>query len=379
MSLRASFVTVVVCATFLIPSQAQSTQNQSVASVTTSPVEVLYSVGMGAQSTLATYNINPSTLTATKVGSTITVAPPQKSVGVIAAPNDHFIYVFWCCTTSAERIVVYTTNSLGVPQTPPVQTLSVPIDSGLLVHPSNRFGYSQAFNSSGSYVRLFQIDPTTGKLSNPKTVATYGPGPYLYGLSSTGSKLYDVQFPGGAYRTYNYRKVDPLTGALGPEVAFFTTQDLTVTLSDKYIAQLNDANEDRSNLFLDVYANVVNPSNPLIHCTAAMLDVCHTATAIQFDPSNQYLFIHDGNLSSSQTIVARVDATNHQLVATGASIPGSTTVLFSPDGKLVYEQAGDLSSVQVYRFNRPSGTLTPGSTVTTQGLNAGGFIPATWH
>lgn len=158
-------------------------------------------------------------------------------------------------------------------------------------------------------------------------------------------------------------------------MAFFTTQDLTVALSNKYIAELNNANGNYNNMFVNVYANVVHPVQPLIHCTGTMLAACHSAIAFEFDPSGQFLFICKGNLGASQTEV--VDATNKQLVVTGAVIPGGTTVLSSQDGKYAYEEASNVTGIEIYGFNRTTGTIRQGPSLAAQGLQPGGFVPAT--
>lgn len=379
MKLRPLLTALALPVVLLLTAQTQMNAAQTAAAqaTTTTGVEVLYSLGSGSQTTVTTYNVNPSTLAATKVGKTLTLAPPQSSAGVITSPDDHFIYVLWYNSAySTEYLDVYKTDAYGVPVTPRTQRMAIPLDTSLFIHPSGRFAYAQILTSNGSYVRLFQINSTTGALSNPQTVATYGPGPYLLGFNSGGTKLYDVQMP-TTYATYYYRTVNQTTGALGPETAFFSTQDLTVTLSNKYIAELNDANENHSNMYIDVYANVVNPSQPLIHCTGTMLAACSSATAAEFDRSGQYLLIRDGNLNTSQTEVARVNAANQQLTATGAVIPGGTDVMLSPDGKLAYEEASNLSSVQVYRFYVGTGTIRAGSVVPAAGPYPGGFVPAT--
>ncbi len=187
---------------------------------------------------ILTYNVNPQTGVATRVGRPLTLNALYNYIGLVPSPTDHSLNVLWFDTSNKKHLDVYDTDTSGVPQAKPVQRLSAIYIAGFQADPNGKFDYALRLwqNAKGEYVsdiRLFTVDSSSGKLTeSPVAQARYAPNYYytagLFGFNGSGSKMYDtwnVNFDGEAASTYYYRTVDPNTGALGPDTQFFSWSD----------------------------------------------------------------------------------------------------------------------------------------------------------
>ncbi len=344
------------------------------------PLQIVYVID---GSTLTTYNVNSQTLQATDVGTT--TLPQSVYPGLVTSPNGHVVYytAFQNLDQQGEQLDVYNTNSSGVPNGQPIQSISVKGVYSLQVDPNGKFLYvvQQGTGSNGFYpVNIIRavIEPTTGKLSQPTTVAKYQLESStvfcslsLMGMNAAGSKLYDeisCGYPhGGAEATYNERTVDTQTGALGPDqqvyywnnssgggefVQFVKNLMFDFVIPNSYQQDVNSVN---------VYALQPNVTTPLIQCTASMLANCGSDAFGLTHPSAQYIFLFN---PAQTTDIDEVDLNSKQIVGTSSTIPYRVEQ-FSPDGSIAYA-ANDVNTaldIQIYGFN-----------VTNAQVTAGGFI-----
>ena len=341
-----------------------------------SKVDVMY---VQQNDSILTYNVNPQTGEATQVGQPLTLNALNNYIGLVPSPTDHFLNVLWFDSSSKKYLYVYDTDAFGVPQAKPVQRMSALYVAGFQADPNGKFDYALRLwqNAQGEYVsdiRLFTVDPSSGKLTeSPVVQARYAPNYYytagLFGFNGSGSRMYDtwnVDFDGEAASTYYYRTVDPNTGALGPDTKFFYWSDWTssdqVLLTSNLVIDLSRPDSLQQYQTVKVFRQA-NNGTPLINCDAAMLAACNTTGNIAVDPSGQYVFLSSGSVLE----VARIDLTNKQIVDTGNSIPGSPQLFFSQDGLLVYALTTDYTTgngtIQVYRFDKQTGALTAGSQI----------------
>jgi hypothetical protein len=239
------------------------------------------------------------------------------------------------------------------------------------MHPSGRFAYMlQVTNSNLGYqanIRLFRARPPNGILQeDPRTQGTYGPAPFfpafLYGFSTDGKKLYDssLTLSGSVYRE---RSINLRTGTLGTDAELLTVNnEEEVAIGPVIVLQYqSDTNTNQS--FLDILPNAPNPRRVFIHCTAAMLSSCATATNVQLDKSGRYLFLTDPVTQSVH--VAAIDLAAEKIRDTGGSMPMTSQTpgfAFSPNGTIVYAMLASDNSVHFYHFGRTTGSLTEGGT-----------------
>src|SRR5262249_2785011 len=108
---------------------------------TTSPSSTLQLVYVVDGSTLTTYNIDPETLQSTPVGTTN--LPESVVIGLIPSPDGHILYysAYQNLAQEGEMLYVYKTNSLGVPDGQPIQTLHAKGLFSYLVDPTGKFFY----------------------------------------------------------------------------------------------------------------------------------------------------------------------------------------------------------------------------------------------
>jgi hypothetical protein len=380
---RLAFLVFLFCAALLVSCGGSGNNNAQSSSPTPGP-QILYVLSDG---TVATYSVDPNTLSFTAVGTPVSFVPTASLMQFEPSPNDHFLYVLWSDAQSQEHLSVYGTDSSGVPQTPPVQTLDVSSLYQFNIHRSGRFAYMmEVTNSNGLYtseIRLFQANSTTGVLSkNSQIQGTYGPDYYwpasLYGLSSDGGKLYlSLNSPQGT--AYRERSVNQHTGTLSSEVRFYAPGHHWGEPVIGKKLMVDDYRTSSSPGYLNVFPNAPNPRQAFIHCTSAMLGACETATNVQLDPSGHYLFLTD---PTTQLIhVSGINLTGHRIADTGNSIPFTAETpgfSFSPDGTLVYAILASDSSVHVYGFDSGSGALTPGPSPLPLPAS-GGICPAQRH
>jgi len=373
---RALSLSLLVCMASLTFAQ---TAPSSLASPS-APLQVVYVVD---GSTLTTYNINSQTLQPTEVGTT--ALPQSVYPGLVTSPSGHVVYytAFQNLDQQGEQLDVYNTNSSGVPNGKSIQTISVKGVYSLQVDPNGRFLYlvQQGAGSNGFYpanIIRAVIDPATGKLSQPVTVAKYQleSGAVfcslsIFGMSAAGIKLYDeiwCTYPhGGAEATYNERTVDAQTGALGPDqqvyywnnssgggefVQFVKNLMFDFVIPNSYQQDVNSVN---------VYALQPNVTTPLIQCTASMLANCGSDAFGLTHPSAQYVFL----FSPQQTTdIDEVDLNSKQIVGTSSTIPYRVEQ-FSPDGSIAYA-ANNVNTgldIQIYGFNTTNAQVTVGGAI----------------
>jgi hypothetical protein len=337
-------------------------------------------------STLTTYNVHPQTLQATEAGRTTL---QQATYPYLAtSPNGHTIYytAFQNTNQQGERLYVYNTNGSGVPDSRPVQSLSLTRVWSILVDPTGKFLYLVHEGTPGSqYTRYtivrYVINPTTGRISQPVAEATYTldsviSGLYcslgIFGMNAAGSKLYDeidCSYPhGGNEVTYNERTVNTQTGVLGPDqkvyywnnssgggekVQFVKNLMFDFVVPNNYQQNINEVN---------VYPLRPNVSNPLIKCDASILANCGSDYGLSAHPSAQYVFLY--NSQSSGTEIDKVDLSSKQIVATSSTIPYEVQQ-FSPHGSIAYaaNDVGTALNIEIYGFNVANGNVTAGGLI----------------
>ena len=343
------------------------------------PLEVLYAQ---LNSTILTYNIDPQTLQGTLVGQPLKAKGSAVYLRVVPAPDDHFLYVLSGTQQSpAQTLSVYATDESGVPQAPAVQVLGPGLISSFIIDPNGRFAYmfTYVMNADGTStykLRLFSIDRESGKLVESQRVqATYTEDSYCFpafnSFDADGDQLVDVLgcgYPDINSITYYFRTVDSRTGQLGPDVQFFQINDAVGSSGDEVTVgrrtfvdlhqQLNPFQES-----VQVYARKVNPGNPIINCTTAMLQACGETGGYVPDITGRYLAM---SLSSTFDIV-RIDLKNKQLVDTGNSFPSTFQPYFSPDDSIMYavnyQFPNGNSTIQIYGFDPNTGGLTMGGQI----------------
>ena len=346
---------------------------------TSTPVEVLYIV---TSSTIQTYNVDPQTGLATQEGQPINL--PVTYAIVVPSPDDHFLYVSSGYAQKVDRLWVYKTDATGTPQFPAVQELTFPLStSPISIDPNGTLAYvaQSSKNSHGdtlAQVLLFDVDPTTGMLSQSKVVTSFKPnGPCITGINSPGSfglngfgprgnELYDgwgcsYYDTGGS--TYYTQKINQGTGTLGPPVQVFAVSD------NELSGQLNQVNFTKDALlYFDIpydynqgYASIsIYPlsggTTPLFTCTATMLEACGYGYWTTPDPSGNYIFINIGDT----TQITHLDLAAKTITDTGYFVAGYYQN-FSPDGSLVYSKISSTSApyfLDIYTFDEATGAVT---------------------
>jgi hypothetical protein len=192
---------------------------------TSSTVEVLYVAGPQGTSSvyLHTYDVNPQTAVASKVGSAIPVH--SGSIDPLTIGTSHYIYLW-----NSNGVWLYPTNANGVPTSTASQHLTFAFAHPVyrfLVDPDGKFAYAAmvwtdtAGNSDAS-IRLFTINQSNGKLTNTnRIVASYSNAyigfiDFLFG--SQGGQLFAKYLDNGPYTTifgFDYYPVNQTTGQLG--------------------------------------------------------------------------------------------------------------------------------------------------------------------
>jgi hypothetical protein len=346
--------------------------------------QVLYVIDNGS---VSTYAVDKNTLTFTSVGQPVNLIPTGSLLQFVPAPNDDFLYVMWSDTSNQQHLSVYATDTSGIPQTRPVQTLDAPSLYQFNIHRSGRFVYMmQVSNVSAEYistVRLFYVNSADGKLHEDPTVqGSYGPDDVLpaslYGFSADGTKIYlSRQNSQGPF--YEQRSLNTMSGTVGPDVVLYQpagswTNSDTLVIGTRVMVDEHRASGATG--YIDVLPLAPRPRHHLFRCTAAMLPACETATDVQIDPTGQYLFLTDP--TTQQVHVARIRFKAKKVQDTGNAIPMTAQTpgfAFSPDGTLVYAVLASDSSVHMYSFNAASGQLVGGGTPLAIGSNSG-FCPA---
>jgi hypothetical protein len=336
---------------------------------------------------LVTYTVNPTTALATKISSLSMHASPTYPIQIFHVPKGQFLYILGFTSATQEYFWVYALAGNGAPTPDPIQLLQVkPSLTQFVFHPNGNFGYgeyswtqlSSLCNGPGYYadIVLYTVDSVTGKLTDTNDRVANFPDncsniTYLYGLNSTGTKLYTYNYPaqasyGDANLLYSYSAVNSNTGSLGPQVEFWDDSVSPEGERSAFTNQLIAQSYAYGTNAINVYLNTVFPQNAIINCTSTMLQVCgdsifagDTESGLYFDPTGQYLFVLDA--TTNQTPILHVDLTNDTLTETGSFLSSPVVPVFSHDGKMVYGNAK--GTVLVNAFDQANGESTASSTI----------------
>ncbi len=303
--------------------------------------EILYVLNSGSATT---YSIDPGSLTATPVEQPVTIVPPPASMLQFdPAPYDHFVYSVWADGQNVQHLSVFQTDPSGVPQLPAIQTLDADSLSQFNMRPGGGFAYMLEVTSSNNQyyakIRLFNVMPPGGKLKEyPQLQGVYGPAPFwpalLYGFSPDGTKLYDTSTvsTGAVYRERLINKKNGTLGADSQLIGLNSNEDVAI---GAVIAVQHQNSSSPNQGYLDVFPNSPNPKRA-IHCTAAMLTYCASATNIQIDRSGRFLFLTDP--ATAAVHVAWMNLSKNKIVDTGNSMPMTSQTpgyVFNQNGSIV--------------------------------------------
>jgi hypothetical protein len=332
--------------------------------------------------------VNTTTAVVTFLGQT--TIKPASFVRISRVPTAPFLYVLGFTNSGQEFIWTYKLNAAGVPVGKPIQTLSVkPALTQFVMHPNGKFAYAMfswvaidpntGKNGFFADIILFTIDPKTGLLTNTKKVVVNTAVNDSYQtsvleLNAKGTEIYTEMVPttssgptsGPVY--YLHGSVSALNGTVSTPMVFWgdPTGDGTSGIGDLFIARSEPDSGFSGHPVINVYTNTNNPTLA-VHCDISMLAVCaDNISHLLFDPTGKYLLFNHTVFTTTDVPILYVNASSKQLVASGATIPGSPYITrFSPSGILLY--AAEDSGIFVYVFNPHTGLLTAKSTI---GLNS---------
>jgi hypothetical protein len=347
-----------------------------------SSVEVFYVVD---GSTLTTYNVDQQTFEATAAGTT--AMPSGQYPGIVTSPNGQFLYYVTGSSYSGQskKLYVYDTDTNGVPGNAPVQSMNAGHLSSPVVNPNGAFFYTVNMGTENpdgtsqfAIVRS-TVDPSTGKLSQPVTEATYTLDTEasgndceltINGFNPAGTIMYDAIVCDGPHAsgssTYNQRTVNLQTGALGADQQIYGfgyyagSGNANVQFENNFMFsfvyvgnQGPDANE------VDVY-QLPNTATPVVSCTTSMLAVCGDFGFGLAHPSGEYVFMQ-GN--GGLTYIGQVNVDTQQIVEVN-SLPYGVW-MFSPDGKVVYglPSMGSQHDIYLSGFNATTGDVKLGGVI----------------
>ena len=331
---------------------------------------------------LVTYDIDSSG-NPTQVGKPFPLG--RNVYAVVPAPDDHFLYVVSGGSDSPFLISVHATNSDGVPQLKPIQTLRIPDVDSLEIGPNGRSAYAIRSYLDGQgftvgQILLSYVNSKSGRLNKSfKLEYTSQPdGPcgtgwseqgwmFFKGFSSDGSKLYTEWFCTaldwieGVYFAFD---VNPTTGALGhPRKVFAWAENQSadaVWFAPKAVIDVGNPGHGEGFGWVNIYPPH-GGSKLIFSCTGQMLEGCGYGGVP--DPTGKYIFFPT---SSGGTDVGRIEITKQQIVDTGNTMP-SPFLALSPDEQLVYAEAsnGSSTSLIIYTFDAQTGALQQGGIILT--------------
>jgi hypothetical protein len=337
--------------------------------------QILYVVSNG---TITTYGIDPSSLDATLAEQPVALIPSSAALlQFIPSPHDNFVYAVWSDGRNVPHLSVFQTDSFGVPQLPAIQELHANSLSQFNIHPRGRFAYMLEVTSSNNLywadIRLFTVQQGSGKLiENPQVQGRYGPAffwpAFLYGFSADGTKLYDTSTSASG-AVYRQRSIDLNTGVLGADRQIFSTNPKQEVVLGKVIVEQY---EDGGQGYINIFPETPEPGRATIHCSAAMLRFCATATDVELDKSGNYLFMTDPDTQAVHVAVIRPSV--RQIHDTRASFPMTSQTpgfAFSQDGSIIYAMLAEDSSVHFYHFDSSRGSLKEAGTPLPLGSGSG--------
>jgi hypothetical protein len=329
--------------------------------------EILYILENGS---VTTYSIDPTSLAATPAEQPVALtSPPASLLQFDPAPHDDFLYAVWSDAQNVQHLSVFETDDSGVPQLPATQTLDADSLSQFNMHPAGKFAYMLQITSGNNQyfakIRLFTVQATDGKVKeNTQLQGTYGPAPFwpaiLYGFSPDASKLYiSSQTTTGS--VYLQRPINTANGTLAASKQLITLIGNEDVAIGAVIAVLHRNSVTPNEGYLDIFPNIPDPKRA-IHCTAAMLSFCGSASNLKLDRSGKYLFLTDPVTSTVR--IARISVASHKIIDTSNSLPMTSQTpgfVFNHDGSIVYAMQTD-GSLHFFHFDSGSGSLTEGGT-----------------
>jgi hypothetical protein len=357
----------------------------SLAQTPSTPVEVLYVAGPQGTSSVSlhTYNVNPQTAVATQVGSPIPVH--NGSINPLTIGVNHYIYLW-----NSNGVRLYPTCANGVPTSTPSQHLTFsfahPVNS-FLVNPDGKFAYAAitwgTYPNNYASIVLFTIDQSTGMLTNTNQVVASYSHPYIgfttFLFGSQGGKLFARWLDDGPHTGaigFDYYPVNQTTGQLGKLQSLFYAQtfecstscDVTVTSA---LSAADGVCCGPGSGFLTIARN---PAGPSFGCQSSDQTFCgDDVGGLAIDPANANLFFGDATVN--ETVIGNIDFTTSKLTPSGATIPGTPPIYFSPDSRLVY--AVNSNDIGIYALHASTGALTATTTLSDSG--AVNIATATLH
>lgn len=337
----------------------------SSASAAQSKTEILY---VQQNTSLLTYNIDPTTLQATLVGQPLPRAGYQPYVRVFQSPNGHFIYVLWGPQELQMSVSVYATDSSGVPQLPALQTIGPAGISDFTIDPKGDFAYLIQYTNNANlefYYKMWLFSSNANgvltKSSKPQITfpPTYYCNPIFEGFYPNASQMqYAWLCPGlDPYTgTFYSRSVNAQTGALGSAQVFFSFSDDGFINGDIVrlgYRSINDWNLNQTQMSMKIYSPH-NGKTPLIDCNSAMLAACGETNNFWQDATGEYLFL----AGSNATEMVKIDYAAKQIVDTGYSFDGAPVA--SPDDSVLYGGCTAPGCFQLYGFDPTLGVVTTG-------------------
>jgi hypothetical protein len=347
----------------------------------TATSELLYTL---SSNNLTTYSVNKTTAVTTVLGRT--KLPPAYRAQIFHAPHAPFLYVLGFLSDNTENLWTYKLNASGVPVGGPRQKIQVKNAlTQFVIHPSGKFAFAMyqwiAYDPDiGDYgyvgdITLFTINSSTGMLTNTRKAVVNFPingyfRPAMAGLNTQGTLMYTTLWPDSFDDSiYHMRSaVNTTTGTVTPPTQYFADDQSSAegisALSDLFIGRSTGIGGGGSHI--DVWTNSGSPS-AVVHCDPSMLLLCGDYNdGLLFDPTGKYLLFND--TATNETPITYVSAPRAQLIASGASIPGTPYItVFSPSGVLLY--AAESGGVLVYVFNPHTGLLTARTTIAATGVD----------
>jgi len=218
-----------------------------------------------------------------------------------------------------------------------------PSPSWIAVHPSRRYLYavnevSDYAGGSGS-VGAYAVDPAGGDLRPLNTVSSQGAGPAYLGLDATGRFAFVANYAGGSLAVLAIQDDGSLGGPVEVrrDTGSVGSQQAAGAPVGSYAVSGHDA--------------------PHVHMIAA-------------DPANRFVLAAD--LGQDRLYSFRFDAATGKLTANAATpyacLPsgaGPRHFVFHPNGRWLYSIQEESSTVVRFQYDRETGAMTPGQTVST--------------
>jgi 6-phosphogluconolactonase len=244
-----------------------------------------------------------------------------------ACAQEYFIY-YGCYTgqkTGSKGIYVSRFNSESGAWTSPELAGETGSPSFLAIHPNQQYVYSVGETSTpgqkGGGVTAWQVDKSTGKLTQINQVSSVGAGPCHINVDPKGKAAVVANYGGGSTASY---RIDE-KGALSEAATFVQHEGSSV--------------------------NAKRQQGPHAH-------------SANFSPDGQYAFIAD--LGLDQVKIYKLDAAGSMSAHGHASVPagsGPRHFSFHPNGKVAFCNGEMLMNLTSFSYDAAAGTLQALETV----------------